>query len=113
MKRNCTHLIEEVCPVHCLKVDGFSVTKSTIRNEKDCRIKSRCSVDRYDWEIQFRLAPYKQSVDEYCVALVLVYLGAPCDDGVAVELNYCVDVWLIKAAIFFLHQQHHSRRRGL
>lgn len=92
MKHNCTHLIEDVsvCSVHRLKVDGFSVTKSTINNKKDCRIKSRCSVDGHDWEIQFRTAPYKVRVDEYWVALELVYLGggAPSDDdGVAVYLS--------------------------
>jgi hypothetical protein len=50
---SCTHLIEDVsvCSVHLLKVDGFSVTKSTISNKKDCRITSRCKVDGYDWEI--------------------------------------------------------------
>ncbi|CAD6267791.1 unnamed protein product [Miscanthus lutarioriparius] len=48
MKHKCTHLIEDVCvsSVHRLKVDGFSVTKSTIRNKNDCLIKSRCRVDR-------------------------------------------------------------------
>jgi hypothetical protein len=69
-----------------LKVDGFSVTKSTISNKKDCRIKSRCSVDVYDWEIQLRTEPYQVRIDEYWVALVLVYLGAPCD-GLAVDLS--------------------------
>ena len=59
MKHKCTHLIEDVCvsSVHRLKVDGFSVTKSTIRNKNDCLIKSRCRVDRYDWESSSALHP--------------------------------------------------------
>ncbi|AQK39937.1 BTB/POZ and MATH domain-containing protein 1 [Zea mays] len=87
MTHTCTHLIANVCSVHRLKVDDFCVTKSTIRNKKDCCIRSRCSVDGYDWEIQFRFSPYEGSPEDYWLALVLVYLGAPCDGGVAVALS--------------------------
>ncbi|CAL4892116.1 unnamed protein product [Urochloa decumbens] len=82
MKHSCTHLPEEARSVHLLKIDGFSVTRAIIGNNKD-HIKSRCSVFGYDWEI--RLYPASlSSRTEYLVGLELVFLG----DRVGLELVF-------------------------
>ncbi|CAL5093491.1 unnamed protein product [Urochloa decumbens] len=85
MKHSCTHLPEEARSVHLLKIDGFSVTRATIGNNKD-HIKSRCSVFGYDWEI--RLYPASLiSRTEYLSPSdrgILVYIasGTTTDDEV-------------------------------
>ncbi|CAN6342969.1 unnamed protein product [Urochloa humidicola] len=73
MKHTCTHLPEEARSVNLLHIDGFSVTAATIGDNKD-HIKSRCTVDGYDWEI--RLYPARLSCDtSYMVGLELAFLG--------------------------------------
>ncbi|CAL4906526.1 unnamed protein product [Urochloa decumbens] len=84
MKHTCTHLPEKAHSVHLLKIEGFSVTRDTIDNNKDC-IKSRCSIDGYGWEI--RLYPARLSCGTtYLVGLELVFLGEACARSVTATL---------------------------
>ncbi|CAN6338370.1 unnamed protein product [Urochloa humidicola] len=70
----CTRLHEEVRYVHLFNIDDFSVPKAAVWNNKDC-IKSRCSVDGYDWEIRFYPSHHTYATTKYLVALELAFVG--------------------------------------
>ncbi|CAL4906536.1 unnamed protein product [Urochloa decumbens] len=74
MKHTCTGLPLEVRYVHLFNIDDFSVPKAAVWNNKDC-IKSRCTVDGYDWEIRFYPAHHTFATTRYLVALELAFAG--------------------------------------
>ncbi|OEL17576.1 hypothetical protein BAE44_0021405 [Dichanthelium oligosanthes] len=89
IKHTCiNHLTEAVrsVAVHPLKIDGFSVTKATMGNSTDF-IKSRCSVDDYDWEIRLYPARYLIGRSIYVAALEIVFLGGARTHSVTADLS--------------------------
>ncbi|CAN6342961.1 unnamed protein product [Urochloa humidicola] len=85
MNHTFTQLTEGIQSVHLLKIDGFSITKTTIGNNTN-PIKSRCNVDGYDFEICF-YPSYRHYQDIYVVAVQLTFLGKACTQGVEASLS--------------------------
>ncbi|CAN6223014.1 unnamed protein product [Urochloa humidicola] len=75
----CTKVTEGVQSVLLLKINSYSVTKDTIgRYNTSSIIKSKCSVDGFDWEICFYPANvYLDGCKDalYTLALELVFLS--------------------------------------
>jgi speckle-type POZ protein len=80
-----TQLNEGVQSVHVLKIDGFLVTSSMLGKHTDC-IKSRCTIDGYDFEIRFY--PAESCYDNYyLVVLKLAFLGEASTQGVEASIS--------------------------
>ncbi|KAF8651416.1 hypothetical protein HU200_063407 [Digitaria exilis] len=85
MRHTSTQLTECVQSVHLLTINGFSVTKAAIGNNTRC-IKSRCTVDGYNFEICLYPA-HIHIEDVYLVALMLTLLGDTCMHVVEANLR--------------------------
>ncbi|CAL4906535.1 unnamed protein product [Urochloa decumbens] len=114
MNHSCTKLTEGVQSVLLLKIDG-RVTEDTVGKYRARNIiKSRCSVDGFDWEICFHPAgPYgyldvRQDAS-YLLALELVFLGGAARPAGSATANLSGKI-LDGSSYYFISPYHKMQK---